>query len=487
MLAYSKGNSTLSFALAIIASACVGIHAIFLDNYLHPWDERYHAVVALNAMDDPFHLKLMPEKLIDWWPYDVWYASYTWLHKQPLFTWQMTIGMKVFGTSLQGMRSSSLVMFMLTGIATYKACKVYFPKAALWIMVMIYLTPVLLLLTSGRQGMDHNDLAFLCWISISFWAFVNYTKRPHIKYALAIGLACGAAMLTKWLGGSLVLFSFGLYLLLSKDFTLKSWRNLVLSGGVALALFLPWQIYSYFKFPEVFLREWEYNGLHFFEVVEEHAYPSYYHIMVWIEEFQPFVLLFGVFLFLMTFKKRYHSPLLSTALISIIAVFLFYGMAATKLKAFTIILLPFVAFCSAASVQWISGTRWLKYILSIILIVAGSRFYDLYLTAKEPELTIERSEAFRDIGLKLRKELPENAVIFNTPSMMYPDMIFYSHRLSYDRVPSTQEVEKVKEAGKEVFILAQEGLRIPEEVENQSKIIDATKIQFFYPKNEKAH
>ena len=86
-----KSRTALSFWIVFLAGAFIAFHAIFQDNYLHPWDERYHAVVALNAMQDPFHLKLMPERLIDWWPYEAWYANYTWLHKQPLFTWQMAL------------------------------------------------------------------------------------------------------------------------------------------------------------------------------------------------------------------------------------------------------------------------------------------------------------------------------------------------------------------------------------------------------------
>ena len=136
--------------------------------------------------------------------------------------------MKVFGTSLQGMRSSSVLMFLMIGISVYYSTKQYFPKASTWMMFLVYTSPMLILLTNGRKGMDHNDIAFISWISISFWVFITYTRKPMSKYALVIGLACGAAMLTKWLAGSLILFSLG--------FTYYFKRTLVLKVGVISSL-----------------------------------------------------------------------------------------------------------------------------------------------------------------------------------------------------------------------------------------------------------
>lgn len=480
-----KGSQKIGFWLTLLGGAFLAIHSIFFDNYIHPWDERYHAVVALNAMEDPFHLKLMPEKLIDWWPYDAWYANYTWLHKQPLFTWQMALGMKVFGTSLQGMRSASVLMFLLLGIAVYRSTKLYYPKVAIWPTIFVYTSPFLLFLVNGRQGIDHNDIAFISWTAVAFWAFISYTKKPTLKYALAIGLACGAAMLTKWLAGSLLLFTTGLYFILHKDFRLKSWLHLFSAGCLAMLLFLPWQIYNYTHHTALFLQEWEYNGLHFFEIVEDHEHPWYYHFEIWFDEFRALAIAFICFLLILKIIIRKNRVLILTLLLSVLAVMTFYGLASTKLAAFTILLIPFVTFLVAAFLASFRNTLVSKLGLLTLLTIVGYNIYHNYLQTHEPELTIERSILVKNLGIELKNTLPENAVIFNAPSMMYADFIFFTQRLTYDRVPSIDEVEKAKNNGKEVYILSPEGVKIPKEIREQATLVDASSIQFYYPDLQK--
>ncbi|WP_417590464.1 ArnT family glycosyltransferase [Owenweeksia hongkongensis] len=482
-LLWYRQSYNFSFFTILGGGILVAIHSIFLDDYLHPWDERYHAVVALNAMTDPFHLKLMPTNYITSWPYQAWYATYTWLHKQPLFTWQMALGMKVFGTSLQGMRSASVVMFLVMGLAVYKATKLYFPKASHWLMLIVFTSPMLLLLVNGRQGMDHNDLAFASYTSLAFWAFLSYTKVPQLKYAIAIGLACGAAMLTKWLAGSLVLFSFGLFLLLTKNFTLKSWRDLFLSGLSSLLVFVPWQLYSYLRFPDLFIKEWEYNSLHFSHTVEEHYHAWNYHFVVWAEQFLILVLLALGTLSIARSLRREHRPILITAAVSFFAVLIFYTIAATKLKAFTIILIPYAAFLAAPFIEWLWAARKRKFVFLLIVAIISIKFFVTYVNESEPQLTIERSEKYREFALEVKNNIPENSVIFNTPSMLFADMIFYTHSTAYDRLPTLDEVELLQSLDKTICILVAPNQQIDSSLSSRSILIPADSIHFFYPQN----
>lgn len=487
IIIWRKSNYKTGLLLAIIGGLLIAIHSIFVDDYLHPWDERYHAVVALNAMEDPFHLKLMPERLIDWWPYDAWYANYTWLHKQPLFTWQMALGMKIFGTSLQGMRSASVLMFLLLGIAVYRSTKLYYPKVAIWPTIFVYTSPFLLFLVNGRQGIDHNDIAFISWTAIAFWAFVSYTKKPTLKYALAIGLACGAAMLTKWLAGSLLLCTMSLYLILREDFTIRSWLHFFGASCLAMLLFLPWQIYNYTHHTTLFLQEWEYNGLHFFEVVENHEHPWYFHFKVWYKQLWALSLFFIGFVitFPINAKASNHRALTLSVLLSVVAVMIFYTLASTKLAAFTFILIPFVSFLGASFMASFRKTFISQLAMLGLLIHLGNNLYYNYYHKHESEETIERSIAIKNLGINLKNSLPENAVIFNAPSMMYPDIIFFSHRLTYERVPSIEEIERAHKNGMEVFILSPKGVEIPAEIKERATLVDASSIQFYYPDLQK--
>ncbi len=58
------------------------------DPFLHPWDERYHTLVAKLLMDFPFRPMVRLDPIL---PYDpaVWCCNHVWVLKQPLFFWQM--------------------------------------------------------------------------------------------------------------------------------------------------------------------------------------------------------------------------------------------------------------------------------------------------------------------------------------------------------------------------------------------------------------
>ena len=422
----------------------------------------------------------MPEKLIQDWPYMEWYANYTWLHKQPLFTWQMALGMKIFGTSLQGMRSASVFMFLLLGVAVYRSITLYYPKAALWMMIIVYITPILLFLVNGRQGMDHNDIAFISWIAIGFWAFVSYAKEKSLKYVLALGAACGAAMLTKWLAGSLLLFTTGLYLLLKKDFTIKSWTHLFIAGSIAALIFLPWQFYQYTNYPDLFLKEWNHNGLHLFEVVEGHSQPWYFHIETWYNRLRILSFLSVAFVLTYFFNNYTHRTLLLTMLLTAIAVILFYSVASTRIRAFTLILIPFVSFLGAAFISSLRKKRIRSITLLIILTYGTANLCKNYYFKREKEAIIASRILIRDFGIELKSSLPENAVIFNSPPMMYPDLIFFSHHLAYEGIPSLEEIKYAKAQGRAVYILTPGGISVSNEIKEQATLVDASYIQFYY-------
>src|SRR4051812_1318969 len=78
-----------------------------LDPFLHEWDECFHALVARNMMDHPLVPMLRKGQLL---PYDYqqWVGNTVWLHKQPLFLWQMALSMKLFGVSEFALRLPSI-------------------------------------------------------------------------------------------------------------------------------------------------------------------------------------------------------------------------------------------------------------------------------------------------------------------------------------------------------------------------------------------
>lgn len=467
-----RGAKKWPLALLFLGALLLALSSIYKDDYLHPWDERFHALVALNAMENPFHPLLLKDNLMNPWPYHEWYAAHTWLHKQPLFTWQMALGMKVFGTSLAGMRSASVLMYLLMGFAIYRACLFYTKDGAYWATLLSFLQPFLLFLVNGRQGIDHNDMAFVAWVAVSFFGVVGYIKERHIKWVVLLGLASGLAILTKWLAGSLGLGVLGLHLLLTKDFNRKSLGHLLLAILLAAAVFLPWQLYAYQQFPELFMREWRYNSQHIFNAIEGHDHPWDFHFQVWKEKL-PLLLFAFVLSSLLIFRRSYeHRKLIQSIFISTLVVMGFYAFAKTKMPAFTIILLPMVAFMVAMLIGSL-----LKFPRSAVLLLFGFSILGLIqnfwrIDEHSPQV-INDQLAFKEFFLSIKEDLPENAVIFNSPSMKFVDIAFYTQRLTYERIPSKETLQKLEEKGLVAYILANENTTIQPHIKAQCQIIKA--------------
>ncbi len=456
------------------AALALAVHSIFRDAYLHPWDERFHALVALNAMSEPFHPKLFPLDVIHWWPYEEWYAAYTWLHKQPLFTWQMALFMKVFGTSLAGMRSASVAMYLLLGMAVYQSVKMYFPKVAYWSALLVFCQPFLLFLVNGRQGIDHNDMAFIAWVALSFWGFVGYIKSGAWKYLVLLGAACGAAMLTKWLAGSLSLFILGLHLLLQRDFSRRSWLGLLLAGSVALILFLPWQFYAYQQWPTLYQKELDYNALHIFEAVEDHRGDWNFHLQQWYKFFPLISLLFLLAVVRLITGRFRAMPALTTSLLAIIAVMIFYGLAQTKMEAFTFLLLAPVSFMAAYALQGLFNWQGRRYLLPlIIVVVASSRLGNRYFSTSENREFVKESESLKKFALTLAPQLPENAVLFNTPRMQFVDFMFFTQQPAYENLPTADHLQQVEDKGMKAYILLYPDTKVDSNIAARATLIPA--------------
>ena len=106
-------------AALTIALAAVLIRAYAgADLALHPWDERYHALVAKNLIANPLVPTLRLDPVLDY-DFRNWESNHVWLHKPPLALWMQAASMRVFGVSEWPMRFPSLLVSTLSVVTTY--------------------------------------------------------------------------------------------------------------------------------------------------------------------------------------------------------------------------------------------------------------------------------------------------------------------------------------------------------------------------------
>ena len=310
------------------------------DPFLHHWDERFHALVAKNMMAEPLKPMLIADPVL---PYNIWewYNTHIWLHKQPLFLWQMATSMKLFGVETWAFRIPSVIMGTLAVYMLHETAFIWTKNRLTAYVSALLLTfsHYQLELTSGLFMLDQNDVAFAFYIGAGIWALAKYIESSYkVKWAIIIGLFAGCAVLCKWLTGLLIFGGWGIYILIAmKNIPVtKKYSHLSLAGVVALCIFLPWQLYIMKQFPEVSSYEYAYNTAHVFEPVEGHAGDNWYHIEQIKQFFRKYFFVFTFIGFVWSFRSKNTNKMFSLAATAMIVVmFAFFTFAQTKMPSFT--------------------------------------------------------------------------------------------------------------------------------------------------------
>ena len=163
------------------------------DPFLHEWDERYHALVAKNTIDNPLKPTLYKVPLLEY-DYKSWVGNHVWLHKQPLPLWIMGASMKLFGVNLFGFRFPSIIFSLLAVWLTFLiGAKLFDKKTGLIAAYLHAINGLIIELTGGRIATDHVDIFFLFFIELSIWFVILYQGKRNFWNLVLIGFCTGCA------------------------------------------------------------------------------------------------------------------------------------------------------------------------------------------------------------------------------------------------------------------------------------------------------
>lgn len=341
----TRSNTRVFSFLFLIGFTLFGIGFTLIDPFLNEWDEQFHALVAKNLASHPFEPILIKDSPVPL-DYKNWAQAHIWMHKQPLFLWQMAISVKTFGTTLFAVRFPSVLLHALTAVILLSIAGRFLAKPqALLASLLFGLSGYYNDYTSGAIGMDHNDVAFVFYITLSLWCWLKYRESSgQLKWQILIGIAAGAAILCKWLVGLLVFSGWGLILLLENYKNLTEWKNLLRSFFVAVCVAGPWQLYCYLRFPQEYLYEMNYNNRHLFDAVESHHHDYFFYWQTMKQaygggEIIRWLILLGVVLFSVQAWRNKEKWKLFFPLIFLIAL-AFFSVAETKLQGYITIVAP---------------------------------------------------------------------------------------------------------------------------------------------------
>lgn len=384
----------------------IGVFTFTLTFALHqksffPWDEQYHALVALNFSKNPLVPMLIDYKGLPH-NHEQWMSSQIWLHKQPLSLWQIALSIKLFGASYFSVRLPSIVFHTLSTFLVYKLAVGGSNRNTAFVSAIFFgMSGYLIDFATGAHGMDHVDTAFTFYILLSGFLLHRYWSTPSIKSAIVLGVIVGFAVLTKWLVGLLFLGVWGVLLIIYERRNKKMWFHLILSFLIAFVIFLPWQLYCWYTFPREFLHEMSLNSKHYFQVVERHGGGALYYwnnlnLVNGMGDFFKYLLPIAVVYFgIFSILKKNTSGLI-IFLGSLIA-FIFFSSAATKLVGYINIIVGLL-YIQFFSLFFELPERWdpigekmrsLKPFVIVTLIIGGLFF------AYGPKRVVEKN-AFAD-------------------------------------------------------------------------------------------
>lgn len=492
-LLHRKERYNWALLVLTLAGGCVYVFAARLCPYLSPWDEQFHALVAKNCMSHPLTPTLYDEAIVKGHDYSSWIGAHVWLHKQPLFLWQIALCFKLFGISEFTLRLPSIIQCTLLIPIVYQIAKRLTQNlnTAFLAGIATACSWFLIRLTSGMENTDHNDVCFIFYVTASLWAFVEYIyhKREKWGWVVLIGLFAGAAILTKWLAGFLVFFCWSVYLLAEHRLHLRQWKigHLLTALCTTLAIVLPWQLYTLHQFPELAQQELFYNFKHIGQTVEAHQGSFWYPLIILPLQYFGhghncqtdtfawnlhaiicyIVLGFGYYKFIMRLQK---SSWRWTIACTTLFVFVFFGMASTKMPAFTFILCSFGFLSIACALTWaiegicrfIKNPRIQPWV--ILLCVVLSAYYQLNyphyfqcLYKDSQHHNLDNKQTF----LAWRDQLPEGCYVFNVNGydgvhqswLLATFGTFYSERQCYYELPPLDELYRLQRTGMPVAIV----------------------------------
>jgi 4-amino-4-deoxy-L-arabinose transferase-like glycosyltransferase len=342
---------------ALVAYAFLLRLGTSLDPTLHPWDERYHALVAKRMAETPLTPRLIPDARL---PHDAgdWTNAHIWLHKPPLALWCMAASIKLFGTEPWAVRlPSALLSALAVGLLAMLGRGMVSMTVGFWAALLFAINGHLVELASGRTSTDHVDAILVVFALAAMFASWKMVEYRSCRWAMFAGVLTACAFLTKsW--PALLVLPVALGMAWARRLPLNAKTIglivvLVISGFTAAS---PWTIYVHSQFPAELAAEQAALLAHFTEGIEEHARPWYYYLAQLPMMQGELVLMAMVWAAVMAFgqRDRVGAALLVWALIPYIV----FSFAVSKMPAYTAISAPAIHIIIAmAAVHWWSNER----------------------------------------------------------------------------------------------------------------------------------
>jgi 4-amino-4-deoxy-L-arabinose transferase-like glycosyltransferase len=441
---FKKNEVTVAILLISICGFSLRLFCSH-DAFLHPWDERYHALAAKHLLNHWQVPLLYTKAVLGYDPAD-WMTNYYWVHKPPLPIYTIAATFKLFGINELALRLPSILLTTIGIIVIYKTGTFFKNKKIGFYAACLYsINGLIIEISSGRVATDHVDVFFLFFVSLAILFTLYFAHTGKKYFNILVGISLGLAVLSKWLPAFIVLPIWLLIVWESGKLNIRQMAvQLTIIIAISCILFLPWQWYIFHYFPVEAKAEAEHNVRHIFEVLAEKCTGPWYYFLNQIRiNYGELIYLPIIWFFYKSYKAQRNLTRWAICLWFLVP-FLFFSYAVTKMQAYILFTCPALFlmtaefYCDVQAYNFSKKFRYVKPILLFLLIALPIRY------------AIERVKPFRlndnqkwvqDLK-KLKQQTDSNTVLFNYSKPI--DAMFYTNiAAAYSSVPSQYRIDSL--------------------------------------------
>ena len=462
---WQRYGQTRLVILPVLAAALLISGFAASDLVLHPWDERFHALVAKHLITHPFLPTLYDRPAL---PYDYrdWMTNHVWLHKPPVGLWVPALSMRLFGVHEWALRLPSVLMLTLGVALTFRiGCEIFDQRTALLASMFHSVNGFLVSMAAGRRA-DHIDTLLVVLVQLGVLLALSQAHRPSRLTVVWLGILSGVAVLTKSMAGMLIL-PILFYVVWSRQSIHKAVTTVALTGTIALALAGPWYLYTRLAFPVEAAWEAAYTWRHIYEVLEGHAGTLFFYLADMPRTFGELIYL-PVGWFLVQLVRGRGDAGWRAVAVWIGTPYVLFSLFATKLPTYVLVAAPAV-FLVEARFWWelkrfvgeVMDRYWRRVglvLLGILLILPARYLMEPTGPLESREWNPEWAQSLRDLPGRIGVS---DAVIFNSAAPI--ETMFYTSYTAYDYLPTWKQVDSLREQGLSVVIIddGRDALDIP--------------------------
>lgn len=423
------------------------------DFYLHDWDEKFHALVAKNLLDNPLKPTLYANPLLEY-DFKNWSGNHIWVHKQPLPLWTIAGSLALFGFNEFAVRLPSIILSSIAIVLVFKIATHFFnSKTGFFAAFLVAINGLVIELTAGRVATDHVDIFFFFFILLGIYFSVKHVEKPGFTYCVLIGLSLGLAILCKWLPAIIILPIWFVMAYYSRRF---KWKDLLTSiliiCGIACLIAAPWQWYIYENFP--IEAEWEasFNWKHFTSVLDGREGSPFYFLHQIRINYGEFIYLPIIWFFVKAFKSPRETKYWVFLIWTIIPLIIF-SIAQTKMQGYILFTAPAYFVMTAEFFWWllerkpIVKKKWLSILIWLLFLGLPIRYgLERIKPFDERERRPQWVLDLKSIKIESQKE----TILFNYPKPI--EAMFYTDMTVYRKLPKLFQIEVLQKKGYAILV-----------------------------------